>query len=61
MLTFTVLTASAARGVGVAGELMVRRWLTGIGMCSVGLIGEGVHHGPRGGPREGKWGQSVLI
>lgn len=61
MLTFTVLAAGAARGVAVAGELVVRRWLAGVGMCRVRLIGEGVHHGPWGGPRERQWGQSVLV
>lgn len=59
--TFAVLAARAAGGVAVAGELVVRRWLAGEGMCGVRLIGEGVHHGPRGGPRERQWGQGVLV
>lgn len=61
VLTFAVLTAGAAGGVAVAGELVVRRWLAGEGMCGVGLIGEGVHHGPRGGPGERQGSQSVLV
>lgn len=61
MLTFAVLAAGAAGGVAVAGELVVRRRLAGEGMCGVGLIGEGVHHGPRGGPRERQGGQGVLV
>lgn len=61
MLTFAVLAAGAAGGVAVAGELVVRRWLAGEGMCWVGLIGESVHHGPRGGPRERQGGQGVLV
>lgn len=48
-----MLTASAAGSVAVAGELMVRRRLAGEGMCGVGLVGEGVHHGPWGGPGKG--------
>ena len=61
MFTFTVLTASAPGGVAVAGELVVRRRLAGVGMCRVGLIGEGVHHGPWGGPREWQGSQGVLV
>lgn len=61
VLTFTVLAAGAAWGVAVASELVVRRWLAGVGMCRVGLVGEGVHHGPRGGPREWQRGQRVLV
>lgn len=48
-LTFAVLAACASGGIAVAGELVVRRWLAGEGMRWVRLIGEGVHHGPRGG------------
>lgn len=60
-LTFAVLAASAARGVAVTGKLVVRRRLAGEGMCWVWLIGEGVHHGPRGSPRERQGGQGVLV
>lgn len=60
-LTFAVLAASAARGVAVTGKLVVRRRLAGEGMCWVWLIGEGVHHRPRGSPRERQGGQGVLV
>lgn len=56
-----MLTASAARSVAVAGELVVRRRLAGEGMRGVGLVWEGVHHGPWGGPGKGQGGQGVLI
>lgn len=61
VLTFTVLAARAARGVAVAGELVVRRRLAGVRMGGVRLIGEGVHHGPGGGARERQGGQGVLV
>lgn len=60
-LTFTVLTAGAAGGVAVAGQLVIWRRLAGEGMRWVGLIGESVHHGPWRGPRERQGGQSVLV
>lgn len=60
-LTFAVLAARAARGVAVAGELVVRRRLAGEGVRWVRLVGEGVHHGPRGRSREGQGSQSVLV
>ncbi len=56
-----MLAAGAAGGVAVAGELVVGGWLAGEGVCWVGLVGEGVHHGPRGGPRKRQGGQGVLI
>ncbi len=61
MLTFAVLAAGAAGGVAVAGELVVRRRLAAEGVRRVGLVGEGVHHGPRGGPGERQGGQGVLV
>lgn len=60
-LTFAVLTAGASGGVAVAGQLVIRWRLAGEGMRWVGLIGERVHHGPRGGPRERQGGQRVLV
>lgn len=56
-----MLTAGAAGGVAVAGQLVIRWRLAGKGMRRVGLIGESVHHGPWRGPREGQGGQSVLV
>lgn len=60
-LTFAVLAAGAAGGVAVAGQLVIRWRLAGEGVRWVGLIGERVHHGPRGGPGERQGGQSVLV
>lgn len=56
-----MLTASTAGSVAVAGELVVWRRLAGEGMRGVGLVGEGVHHGPWGSPGEGQGGQGVLV
>lgn len=56
-----MLAARAARSKAVAAEFMVRRWLAGVGMRCVGLVGEGVHHRPRGGTGERQGGESVLI
>lgn len=60
-LTLAVLAAGAAGGVAVAGEFVVRRRLAGVGVGGVGLVGKGVHHGPRSGAREGQGGQGVLV
>lgn len=56
-----MLTAGAAGGVAVAGQLVIGGRLAGEGMRRVGLIGESVHHGPRRGPRERQGSQSVLV
>lgn len=56
-----MLAAGAPRGIAVAGELVVRRWLAGEGMRGVGLVWEGVHHGPGRGAREGQRSQGVLV
>lgn len=56
-----MLAAGTTRGVAVAGELVVRRRLAGEGMRGVRLVGEGVHHGPGGGAREGQRSQGVLV
>ena len=60
-LTFAVLAACASRGVAVASELVVRRGLARVGVRGVGLVGEGVHQGPRRSPRERQRGQRVLV
>lgn len=56
-----MLAAGASGGVAVAGELVVRRGLAGVRVGGVGLVGEGVHHGPGRGTGEGQRGQGVLV